>query len=994
ANTYAVTGNHTYTQVGSLPVNVVISEVNNGTALAQIGTISSSAMVADPNTLTATGTALDATQGTNTNVTVATFTDTNTAAAADIFSAKIDWGDGTTATAGQVTGANGVFTVTGSHAFVTNGAATVTVSINDTPGTATASATSTANVADGNAFTPQPMTFVAQAGQSFSGVVALFPDANSLVRAGEFTATIDWGDSNTTAGSLSAANGTLTVSGTHTYAASGISSAVGVTVTENAPGTVTSSVTSTAVVPKDDVTGTGGAISATATTASSQQVLATFTPNTGNTADAFTATIDWGDGSSFTAGSVTTSGDGTFTVVGSHTYATPGAFTPDVIVYESTAGGTSSPAAAIAAAANIASPVVLTAATITGTEYATSAYTVATFTDSSQPGLTADDFTATIDWGDGTTATTGNVTLSGGVYAVTGSHAFANDGTFSVKVTVTETSPSTFSTSISSAASMADANTFTAATASVFATAGAAFSGPVAIFNDSATSAPASGFTAVISWGDSQNDVTAGSVTGGDGQFTVSGNHTYAQDGSFPVTVTIEENSGVSGAVEDEATTSAIVEPPAGFTATPTTLTGTEGASVSGTVATFTDPGSTAAPTAFTATIDWGDGSSSTTAAISGSSGNYTVTGNHTYSDYGSFTVSVSILETANTASLFATSTADIADANTLTATGDTFTATAGSTFSGAVATFSDVYTGALAGDFTATIDWGDGTSSSAATSITGSNGTFTVTGTHVYSQAGTETPQITISDASPGTASATATASASVVTATTTSTATATITGEVFNDVNVNGALDSSETGLAGVTVFLNVDGSGKADGTNPQATTDANGDFTLTTTATGTFAVMESITPSHGLTMTTPTATLTLTAGQTISGADMGDVLTGTVAPISVQTPPSANSQPNTAYVDALYQLILGRAPDSGGLAFWQGQLINGASRGSVAADIWNSPEHRGLQVNQFYQEFLGRTESSSEQKAWVNDFETDRNVNDDTAAVSFLTTSEYQG
>lgn len=991
ANTYAVIGNHTYTQVGSIPVSVAIFEVNNGTATAQIGTISSEAMVADPNTLTATGTTLDATQGTSTSVTVATFTDTNTAAAADIFSATINWGDGTTASAGQVTGSNGDFTVTGSHAFLTNGQATVSVSINDTPGTATASATSTASVADGNTFAPRPMTFVAQAGQSFSGVVALFPDANGLVRASDFTATINWGDSNTTAGSLSAANGTLTVSGTHAYATAGASHSVGVTVTENAPGTVTSNVTSTAVVPKDDVTGSGGTISATATTASSQQVLATFTPNTGNTADAFTATIDWGDGGSLTAGTVTTSGNGTFTVMGSHTYSTPGTFAPDVIVSESTAGGSATPAAAITATANVASPVVLTAAPIRGTELAATTYTVATFTDASQPSLIAGDFTATIDWGDGTSTTTGNVTLSGGVFTVTGSHPFADEGTFNVKVTVSETSPSAFSTGVTSTATMAEGDSFTAGTVTLTATAGTAFSGPLAVFADSNTNSPAGDFTATIKWGDGSND-TSGSVTGSDGQFTINGNHTYAQDGSFLVTVTIQDDSGLPDAAEKVVSSNATVMPPAGFTATGTSLSGTEGTAVSGTVATFTDPGSTAAPTAFTATIDWGDGSSSTTAAISGSSGNYTVTGNHTYSDEGTFTVSVSILETANTASLFATSTADIADADSLTASGATFTATTGSSFTGAVATFTDVNKAALASDFTATINWGDSTSSTTSTSITGSNGTFTVTGTHVYSQAGSEKPTVTISDDSPGTASATATATASVTTAT--STATATISGEVFNDVNVNGALDTGETGLAGITVFLNVDGSDKADGTNPQATTDTNGDFTLNTTATGTFAVMESITPSHGLTVTTPTQTLTLAAGQTISGVDLGDVLTSTVAPLSVQTPPSANSIANTAYIDALYQLILGRAPDSDGLTYWQGQLTPGASRSSVAADIWNSPEHRGLQVNQYYQEFLGRQESSSEQNAWVNNFEQDPNVNDGTAAVSFLTTSEYQG
>ncbi|MGH7139633.1 MAG: DUF4214 domain-containing protein, partial [Pirellulales bacterium] len=54
---------------------------------------------------------------------------------------------------------------------------------------------------------------------------------------------------------------------------------------------------------------------------------------------------------------------------------------------------------------------------------------------------------------------------------------------------------------------------------------------------------------------------------------------------------------------------------------------------------------------------------------------------------------------------------------------------------------------------------------------------------------------------------------------------------------------------------------------------------------------------------------------------------------------------------------------------------------------------PEHRGLQVNQFYQQLLGRQESSTEQNNWVNNFEKDTTVNDESAVISFLTTSEYQ-
>ena len=61
---------------------------------------------------------------------------------------------------------------------------------------------------------------------------------------------------------------------------------------------------------------------------------------------------------------------------------------------------------------------------------------VATFTDGTgvnDPG----SYTATIDYGDGTAPTTGTVTEANGLYLVSGSHTFAQSGTFPVSVVIT-----------------------------------------------------------------------------------------------------------------------------------------------------------------------------------------------------------------------------------------------------------------------------------------------------------------------------------------------------------------------------------------------------------------------------------------------------------------------------------------------------------------------------------------------------------------------------
>src|SRR5262249_41686581 len=80
-------------------------------------------------------------------------------------------------------------------------------------------------------------------------------------------------------------------------------------------------------------------------------------------------------------------------------------------------------------------------------------------------------------------------------------------------------------------------------------------------------------------------------------------------------------------------------------------FTGTEPAAVSGTVATFTDPDPNASASAneYSASIDWGDGTTATAGTISGpTGGQFTVTGGHTYADEGSYQITVTITDTDN----------------------------------------------------------------------------------------------------------------------------------------------------------------------------------------------------------------------------------------------------------------------------------------------------------------------------------------------------------
>jgi hypothetical protein len=182
------------------------------------------------------------------------------------------------------------------------------------------------------------------------------------------------------------------------------------------------------------------------------------------------------------------------------------------------------------------------------------------------------------------------------------------------------------------------------------------------------------------------------------------------------------------------------------ITATGTSVSATEGALFTGTVATFTDPTTTATAAEYTASINWGDGHTSTGIVSGPIGGLFTVTGSNTYAEEGPYTVTVTITDIDNAANGATTaSTATVSDAALLASCA--VVATSSQSFSGLTATFTDAASpfGTLS-DFTAMINWGDGTTS--AGTVTGPDGgPYSVSGTHTYASTGPFTITTTISD-------------------------------------------------------------------------------------------------------------------------------------------------------------------------------------------------------------------------------------------------------
>ncbi len=271
----------------------------------------------------------------------------------------------------------------------------------------------------------------------------------------------------------------------------------------------------------------------------------------------------------------------------------------------------------------------------------------------------------------------------------------------------------------------------------------AEFNGVVATFTTNDPSPLASEYPANINWGD--GTTSAAIVAGGGGTFTVMGNHIYAEGGSWVLTVTVTH-----AAIESSATGTATVAD-APLTATgPSALTVGEGA-IATTLAHFTDADTGPIPPAshYSATISWGDGSSSP-APVTGLGGEagYDVTASpHVYVEEGSYSLVVSIIDIGG-AQATVTIPVSVLDVP-LAATPVSALSVSGlgsASFSGRLASFTDADAGNQIADYSAQILWGDGSASQGTVAVA-SPGVYAVNGAHAYAQSGTYSVTVLVRD-------------------------------------------------------------------------------------------------------------------------------------------------------------------------------------------------------------------------------------------------------
>jgi hypothetical protein len=237
-------------------------------------------------------------------------------------------------------------------------------------------------------------------------------------------------------------------------------------------------------------------------------------------------------------------------------------------------------------------------------------------------------------------------------------------------------------------------------------------------------------WTVQVDWGDGVNQVFA---KGSDGSLGTQV-HTYAEEGNYKVTVTVTDKTSLSGSATFHVS---VTDPP--VSASPTTIFPVEGEDTGPfTVATFTDPGGPEVLSDYGATINWGDGTT-TTGDISLAGGVFSVNGDHVYAEESApdhpgtnpYPITVTISHESTTPQV-AHSSAVVSDPAVAPTGGFTFLAVEGVPSAiQTVATFKDPGGPEAVGDYIATIDWGDGSTTTGAISLSGT--LYTVTGSHTY---------------------------------------------------------------------------------------------------------------------------------------------------------------------------------------------------------------------------------------------------------------------
>lgn len=279
-------------------------------------------------------------------------------------------------------------------------------------------------------------------------VVATFTDANGNFTTAPYTATIDWGDGQSTAGTITADASDPTVfyvTGSYVYANSG-KFPTSITVADRGGFSVNFFGGVEVIVIVDALSSTVTAdgmakvldtrlapvrfndLAAVAGTPVVDAALVTFEDLGGaGAASRYVATIDWGDGTPPSAGRVKAAG-GFLEVLGTHAYASAGGYSGQVLIRGLDGGELVMPFGA-----SVTVPGIVFAELAPTEDVPLVNVVVGKLIDSPDLPVVPHLYAASIDWGDGTTSPA-FIDPSNG--AILGSHTYRESGAYLLRVAV------------------------------------------------------------------------------------------------------------------------------------------------------------------------------------------------------------------------------------------------------------------------------------------------------------------------------------------------------------------------------------------------------------------------------------------------------------------------------------------------------------------------------------------------------------------------------
>jgi PKD repeat protein len=330
-------------------------------------------------------------------------------------------------------------------------------------------------------------------------------------------------------------------------------------------------------------------------------------------------TVNWGDGTTEAATLVAGTDGGTF--ANTHRYSDNGKYT----VTLSLSDGITTVEDSLQVAASNAAPVIPPVDPKQSDEG--SSFTLQlNFTDA---GL-ADTHTATINWGDGSSVETGTVTGSAGNGQVSGTHTYADNGTYTATLSVTDDDGDTATRNV---------------------TVNVANIAPTVVPGDGAGVDEGGTFTGAGSFVDPGADTWTATVDYGDGSGelplaladdkTFQLQHVYAENGDYSATIKVIDKDGATGAGTLLVHVANVAPAISSLSNSADEIGDADPGEAISISSAFTDVGIL---DTHAATIDWGDGITDA-GVVTESNGSGSVAGSHAYATGGIFTITLTLTD-------------------------------------------------------------------------------------------------------------------------------------------------------------------------------------------------------------------------------------------------------------------------------------------------------------------------------------------------------------